>query len=437
MSSPSTASSTRSVVHEFIHQVRSGRDLGRAHHTLAAQVLAHQLISEAPATLRRDAADYARHIEDFIALWGRFELAVDEFIVEGDRAYVRWTQTGRHLGSFDGEAPSGQPLRETASAVYRVQDGRIVEYWIQTDRHGLSQQLARHAGAAASLPFEMVDVFSSGPFSGNPLPVVFDERGLDAHTMQQLTRQFRQFETVFVTPTDDPWRWQARIFDLEAELRFAGHPLLGAAAAIARRAGLAPGRGQPLVLLLGEREVQLHITSAQDGSHEVWLDAGTPDFAPVPEAGLGPLLQAMNLTPEDSVSGLPLELASTGLRYLMLPVRAQALARARIREDIGPLLQRLGAEYAVLVDPQGLEQRHWSNDGRFEDSATGSATSVVGPYLVRHGLAAPGTLLRLRQGRFTGRASELLLRVEGDACAIEASWLGGQVRRTASGHITL
>lgn len=430
------SSSTRSVVQTFIQQVRSGRDLRQAHATMAEQVLAHQIISEAPATVHRSPADYARHIEDFLQQWGQFEFTVDEFIVEGDRAYVRWTQTGHHRASFNGEQPSGQPLREMSSAVYRVQDGRIVEYWIQTDRHGLTEQLVAAAGPAAPLEFEMVDVFSSGPFSGNPLPVVFDSRGLDATTMLKLTQQLRQFETIFATPTE-PWRWRARIFDLVEELRFAGHPLLGAAAAIARRAGLAPGRNQGLSLMLGERDVELQISAHDDGSHEVWLNAGRPSLVPVNPAEITGLLAAIQLTPEDSVN-LPVPaLASTGLRYLVLPVQAEALARARIQHDISPLLQRLGAEYLVLIDPQGLEQRHWSNDGRMEDSATGSAASVVAPYLVQHGLAEPNTPLRLRQGRFTGRPSELLLRVLGRPEDISAVWLGGRVQAAARGQLSV
>lgn len=434
MNTHNPSASTRSVVQAFIQQVRSGRDLQQVHATMAERVLAHQIVSEAPATLHRSPANYRLHIEDFQRLWGAFELSVDEFIVEGDRAYVRWTQTGQHRASFDGEAPSGKPLREMASAVYRVQGGRIVEYWIQTDRHGLAQQLQ---AIAAPLDYEMVNVFSTGPFTGNPLPVVFDGRSLDSRTMQQLTRQFRQFETIFVSPTDEPWRWQARIFDLESELRFAGHPLLGAAAVIARRAGLAPGRSQALTLALGERNVELQVTGRDDGGHEVWLNAGRPSLASINPDDISELLVAMALTPEDSVNLPPPALASTGLRYLVLPVHAEVLARARVQHDISPLLQHLGAEYLVLVEPQGLELRHWSNDGRFEDSATGSAASVVGPYLVHHGLAAPDTLLRLRQGRFTGRASELLLRVLGRPEDISTVWLGGHVRAVARGQLSV
>jgi trans-2,3-dihydro-3-hydroxyanthranilate isomerase len=187
--------------------------------------------------------------------------------------------------------------------------------------------------------------------------------------------------------------------------------------------------------VLGSRDVELQISGGIDGRHEVWLNAGAPSFEPVDLAVVAELMVAIGLTSEDSVNDLPPELASTGLRYLVLPVSADALARARIRRDIGPLLHRLGAEYLVLVDPQGLEQRHWTNDGRLEDCATGSAASVVGPWLVRHGRVAAGATLRLRQGRFTGRGSELLSRVQGTAQSISASWLGGQVRAVASGRL--
>ncbi len=64
-----------------------------------------------------------------------------EFLADGDRCYARWTQDGHHVGEVDGRAPTGRPVREVASAVYRVADGRIREYWIQIDRYGLMAQL--------------------------------------------------------------------------------------------------------------------------------------------------------------------------------------------------------------------------------------------------------------------------------------------------------
>jgi predicted ester cyclase len=46
---------------------------------------------------------------------------------------------------LSGYAATGQPLVEIASAVYRVEKGKIVEYWIQIDRLGLDAQLKQNA----------------------------------------------------------------------------------------------------------------------------------------------------------------------------------------------------------------------------------------------------------------------------------------------------
>ncbi|MFJ9950514.1 ester cyclase [Kitasatospora sp. NPDC091207] len=60
---------------------------------------------------------------------------------DGDRVHARWTQHGHHLAPINGRPPTGRPLTEKASAVYRVEAGRIVEYWIQIDRQGLPARL--------------------------------------------------------------------------------------------------------------------------------------------------------------------------------------------------------------------------------------------------------------------------------------------------------
>ncbi len=76
--------------------------------------------------------------------------------------------------------------------------------------------------------FAMVDVFARTRFSGNPLPVVIDAEGLDTDAMMRITRWFNQSETTFLLPPQDPQAdYRVRIFTLERELPFAGHPTLG------------------------------------------------------------------------------------------------------------------------------------------------------------------------------------------------------------------
>ena len=100
---------------------------------MAPVVRCHQMNSEAPATIERTPADYAEHVREMLADLDRLEYVVTELLADADHVYVRWQQTGHR--------PSGRALVEVGSAVYRVHDQRIAEYWIQLDRHGLLAQL--------------------------------------------------------------------------------------------------------------------------------------------------------------------------------------------------------------------------------------------------------------------------------------------------------
>jgi len=85
--------------------------------------------------------------------------------------------------------------------------------------------------------FQLVDVFGDGPFTGNPLAVL-NGAGLDTDQMQQIARWMNLSETVFLLPpTTDEADYLVRIFTLERELPFAGHPTLGTCHAWAERTG--------------------------------------------------------------------------------------------------------------------------------------------------------------------------------------------------------
>lgn len=134
------------VVRTFIEEVRSGRNLHLASELMAEQVMAHQMISEEEMTVQRTPANYADHVQEMKDAYGDFTLEVQEFISQGEKVYVRWKQYGTHIGEVDGYAPTQKPVIEVASAVYRVEQEKIVEYWIQIDRLGLEKQLERNKG---------------------------------------------------------------------------------------------------------------------------------------------------------------------------------------------------------------------------------------------------------------------------------------------------
>lgn len=77
-------------------------------------------------------------------------------------------------------------------------------------------------------PFQLVDVFGTDGFTGNPLAVIADAEGLSTEEMQRITRWLNLSETAFLLPPTTPDAdYRVRIFTLAHELPFAGHPTLG------------------------------------------------------------------------------------------------------------------------------------------------------------------------------------------------------------------
>src|SRR6476661_8420405 len=92
------------------------------------------------------------------------------------------------------------------------------------------------------LPFVQVDVFTSVPLEGNQLAVFADGRSLSDAEMQALAREMNLSETTFILPRDPATERErgvrVRIFTVQEELPFAGHPTLGTAFALRGSTGV-------------------------------------------------------------------------------------------------------------------------------------------------------------------------------------------------------
>lgn len=94
---------------------------------------------------------------------------------------------------------------------------------------------------------------------------------------------------------------------------------------------------------------------------------------------------------DDLDTDLPLEVCSTGLPYLIVPVKSG-------------ILKEHGASFVYVLDVNNFEARTFDNNGN-EDVATGSAAGPGDDYLIRHGICAAGQTSIINQGRFLGRPS--------------------------------
>ena len=282
-----------------------------------------------------------------------------------------------------------------------------------------------------------VDVFATGPLSGNGLCVFLHTDGWPMPIMQNLTREMKQFESIFLAEIS-PSGASARVFTVEEELPFAGHPVLGAAAVLHQtQTPEAAESSWRLRLPIGEIAVQ----TTKVGTHyRAEMNQGVPLVGEtVAGDRLQSILTRLCLSAHDLVPGADSQVISTGLPYLIVPVRTDALARARINgDDLEAELATQGAKFVLVLDVEGRELRTWDNLGQVEDVATGSAAGPVAAYLYDRGLADPARSIDLSQGRFAGRPSTLKvrrvsdgsLRVSGEVWSVMAGALNPGALRT-------
>jgi trans-2,3-dihydro-3-hydroxyanthranilate isomerase len=253
--------------------------------------------------------------------------------------------------------------------------------------------------------FRIVNVFTvdGDRFSGNPLCVFEDARGMSSEDMQSLARQMNLSETTFVLPPSSPTATaHVRIFTPGFEMPFAGHPTLGTASVVT---------GDVIVF---EMKAGL-VAVARDERGYTLKAAYAPKTRPV-DASRADLARMLSL-PDDAVAGEPLWV-DTGVEQLVIPIASSELVRKAKADPV--LIEKHGFSatrqeamaYLWANDTPEWTVRFFftSNGAVIEDPATGSACANLGGYLLSQG-KAPVTAT-LRQGDAIHRPSRLGLRVD-------------------------
>ena len=284
------------------------------------------------------------------------------------------------------------------------------------------------------VPFRLVDAFTETPFEGNRLCVVPDAPSeLSTERMQMLALEINFSETTFVTESR-PDGYRMRIFTPDAELPFAGHPTIGTAFMLASE-----GRTDQRTIqttAIGEVPVEVDLERGF-----AWMRQRPPVFGPeFDDRRL--VAEAAGLSPEDLHPDLPMQVVSTGLGPLIVPVRDEAALRRaeRIESACRRATERSGGEclylFAIRGDGDVMARMFDATLGVGEDPATGGAVGPLGVYLTARGLAGmPGEAV-VAQGELVGRPSFLCLDVHEDA----GGWsvrVGGGVRIVGEGRFRL
>jgi trans-2,3-dihydro-3-hydroxyanthranilate isomerase len=258
--------------------------------------------------------------------------------------------------------------------------------------------------------FRLVNVFTvdDDRFSGNPLCVFEDARGLTDAQMQAIARQMNLSETTFVLPAErEGVDARVRIFTPGFEMPFAGHPTLGTASVV--------GAERDRVTL----EMMAGLVPVTREGPAWTLRAARPPETRKVSASPGELASMLDL-PDEAIAGEALWV-STGVEQLVIPLAS--VEHVRAARPVPSLLERWGYStarneamaYVWAEDPGEWAVRFFftANGACLEDPATGSACANLGGWWIATGRPLPMSAT-LRQGSAVGRPSRLGLRVDED-----------------------
>jgi trans-2,3-dihydro-3-hydroxyanthranilate isomerase len=305
--------------------------------------------------------------------------------------------------------------------------------------------------------FVQVDVFTERAFTGNPLAVFPEAEGLSDAEMLKIAREMNLSETVFVLkPDSDEVLRRLRIFTPAREIPFAGHPVVGTWNALARE-GVVPlppdGNGWQRIF----HEVGIGVLPV-----DIEFKDGQPVQVVMTQGAFGILdeideaheqaevARALGLAREDLDETLPIQVITTGLSCLVVPIRSLAdLRDCRVNAALlAEIYTRRGGTGCLAFTRETIEVGASRAHARFflpsdniaEDPATGSACGALGGYLVHHGALTlePENgryTFVIEQGDFIHRPSRINLDVKGEAGRVEEVKIGGPSVLVARGEI--
>ncbi|MBV8632635.1 MAG: PhzF family phenazine biosynthesis protein [Silvibacterium sp.] len=289
------------------------------------------------------------------------------------------------------------------------------------------------------LEYHICDVFTIRLLEGNPLAVFPDAAPLSEIEMQAIARETNLSETTFILRRDPNTEGQrgirVRIFTTREELPFAGHPTVGTAATI-RRVFPEYARAEKIVLDLNAGQIPVLFPPERNTDTICYsvMTQPEPVFGPVHQ--LSTIAPLLGLREQDCATEPPTQTVSTGIPYCIVLLRSvEALSRLRVDLAAAELYFKSSEAkffYALAPEQPGVYRARMQFYGG-EDPATGSAAGCAIAWLVRHGIAAPGEFIHIRQGIEIHRPSDLYASANSISGNITDVRLGGSTVHVAKG----
>ena len=262
------------------------------------------------------------------------------------------------------------------------------------------------------LNYRLLDVFADSPLRGNQLAVFLDPGDLSAVEMQEIAREMNFSETTFVLNSKEdansPEGIRTRIFTVEEELPFAGHPTLGTSFVLQE--------------ILGRKEITLSLKSGKVSVSFVPGEKGLYGEMIQHEPVFGKshkredMAEILRVRPDEIDDSIPIESVSTGNEFIIVPLK-HLKTLEKIQPDFNLMdryIQEKGGHFFYLVCRETVDKNAILHARMIfyggEDPATGSAAGPAAAWLLKHRILEPGKKAFIEQGLEMKRPSRIYVQ---------------------------
>lgn len=120
-----TLDANKALVRRLFEEVFPSGDPAALRDLVAEQIIDHDPMPGQPAGV--GGIEYV--VSTLRTAQPDLRFTVDDLVAEADRVAIRWTLRGTNTGPMFGQPPSGEPVEQTAIAIFRIADGKIAERW--------------------------------------------------------------------------------------------------------------------------------------------------------------------------------------------------------------------------------------------------------------------------------------------------------------------
>ena len=298
---------------------------------------------------------------------------------------------------------------------------------------------------ANTIKFNLIDVFTSEPFGGNPLAVFDMADDLNAEQMQKIAKELNLSESVFLHKSNQDADVKMRIFTPGMELPTAGHPTIGTAFYLLKVKHIQPKKEKELIIEQNIGAIKVRYEKEEESIHKILMEQPLPKFQQsfTDRKLVGSLL---SIGENEIEADIPCRIVNCGNPFLIVPIKTlKSIQTLKLNTAFfTEILDEIFVTGIIAFCMETKNPAYLTHSRMFaphigvpEDPATGSAHGPLAAYLHHYNMADLSKLCVGEQGYEMGRPSQIKMQIGQENGKISKVLVGGNCVLMGNGEIRI